>query len=581
MLVLRLEIRNFRGLRDITIRPRSHVLLVGEPRAGRSTVVEALRRSLSSDATRQPLLDDLDFYNRDTSIPVEVEVTLGELGPALEQEFFDQLEPWDADECRVVTEIADPTEFDDESLVYAVRVCYRAQWSANDERAEHWVDFPKASDPSAGVYARVPRRLLQQLPCVFVDPNTRPLSFGARNAFRALVEGADGDDFADALEELMSDVESAADAFSDTKQVSQALGAVIQPLRNSLALGSTPAEEIVRFLPDGGSLAGVMRSLGASLKIDGSLSLPLARHGSTTLEMLRAAEALAARDAGGIAVVDDFGENLDSATSSHLAAVYRSCFDQVWLSTRRGSGAGESFRADEIVRLVGPWRPSERVHQGKVAKTRSARVAARHLALQMLPAIASRSIVVLEGPHDRAGLTAVASRRFRVASEPLPAAHGIAFADAGAADRSGGAGAAVKLAAYVQELGFLVITVLDGDRAGDEAEAAAVAVSDAVIRLPRGHAIERALVEGVSDDDLLKALERLQAAYGVDLPASLGGVPSAQLRKAACEILKSGGGLHGQFVELLPSRSVPPVASRVLDSIREASRGALTGVVAL
>lgn len=88
MRVLRLDIRNFRGFRGVTIHPNGHVVLVGEPRAGRSTVVEALRRVLLPDATRLPLTDDLDFNGRDRSRRIEIEVALGALGDALEQEFF-------------------------------------------------------------------------------------------------------------------------------------------------------------------------------------------------------------------------------------------------------------------------------------------------------------------------------------------------------------------------------------------------------------------------------------------------------------------------------------------------------------
>lgn len=93
-----------------------------------------------------------------------------------------------------------------------------------------------------------------------------------------------------------------------------------------------------------------------------------------------------------------------------------------------------------------------RVHQGVATASRAARVAARHLAVQLLPAITCRTVVIQEGAHDRAGLSAVAVRRLEFAGEPLPSADGVYFADAGAADRSGGAGTAVKVATFAAEL---------------------------------------------------------------------------------------------------------------------------------
>lgn len=581
MRVRRLDIRNFRGLRAVTIRPNGHVVLAGEPRAGRSTVVEALRRVLIPDATRVPLTDDLDFNRRDRSLAVEIEVVLGDLGAALEQEFFDQLEPWDSEEGEVLLETSDPTEIDDEDTDLVVRLCYRARWDDDSDGGEHWVDFPKSSDPSAERYARVPRRLLQQLPVVFVEPSSRLLGLGPRSDFRRLVDEAEGDDFAEAMDALLEQIENAAESFSETTQVAAALDGVVDSLRRPLGLGTRAGSEIVQFMPEGGSLAGVIRSLGPSLTISSGLSLPVGRHGSTTSEMLRVAEAVALRgDGEAIAVVDDFGENLDLATAGHLTALLRSSFEQSWVSTRRGAVA-EVFRPDELVRLIRVRKGVPRVHQGSVPSSRADRVAARHLALQLLPAIASRTLVVLEGPHDRAALGAVAARRFEVDGSPLPAADGIYLADAGAVDRSGGAGAAVKLASFAANLGFRVVVVLDGDRAGDDAQDDAQAVSQAVIRLPRGHAIERALVEGVDDAHVRKALESLSDAFGVALPADVASTTADALRRLACELIKSSGGLHAQFVELLPRKAIPPVAVDVLDAICAAGRGKSAGVVQL
>ncbi len=581
MRVLRLDIRNFRGLRDVTIRPHRHVVLAGEPRAGRSTVVEALRRVLLADSARVPLTDDLDFHRRDLSLTVEIEVVLGDLGAALEQEFFDHLEPWDAEDGQVLLETSDPTEIDDEDTDLVVRLCYRARWDDDAEVGEHWVDFPKSSDPSAERFARVPRRLLQQLPVVFVEPSSRLLGLGPRSDFRRLVDEADGDDFADAMDDLLEQIQRAAEAFSDTTQVAAALDDVLDSLRRPLGLGTRPGSKIVQFMPEGGSLAGVIRSLGPSLNISSRLSLPVGRHGSTTSQMLRAAEALALRgDGETVAVVDDFGEDLDIATAVHLAALFRSSFEQSWLSTRRGAVA-EVFRPDELIRLIRLRKGVARVHQGSVPTSRADRVAARHLALQLLPAIASRTVVILEGPHDRAGLSAVATRRFEIDGSPLPAADGIYLADAGAADRSGGAGAAVKLASFAAGLGFRVVVVLDGDRAGDDAQDDAEAVSQTVIRLPRGHAIERALVEGVDDAHVRKALGSLRDAFGFTLPADAARVTRDALRRLACEVIKSSGGFHAQFVELLPRKAIPPVAVDVLDAISSAARGKSAGVVQL
>jgi hypothetical protein len=153
--VVRLDIHRFRGIKDLTLHPRGHVVLVGEPRSGRSTVLEGLRRALSPDGTRFPLGDDLDFYQRETSEPIAIEVVLGELGPQLEHDFFDYLELWDEEAGEVVAETRDPTKVDEDAPL-VVRLADRARWSDDAEHAEHWVDFPKAFNPEHEQFARAP-----------------------------------------------------------------------------------------------------------------------------------------------------------------------------------------------------------------------------------------------------------------------------------------------------------------------------------------------------------------------------------------------------------------------------------------
>ncbi|MEE8548818.1 MAG: ATP-binding protein [Alphaproteobacteria bacterium] len=58
MRVRRLRINNFRGFEQLELKPRGHVLLLGQPGAGRSDLVDALWRVLSTESARLPLSDD-------------------------------------------------------------------------------------------------------------------------------------------------------------------------------------------------------------------------------------------------------------------------------------------------------------------------------------------------------------------------------------------------------------------------------------------------------------------------------------------------------------------------------------------
>ncbi len=93
MLVLRLEARHFRGFAHAVVLPRGHALVVGEPRAGRSDLLAALKRVLDPDATKATL-EEWDFHGRDLGRDIEIEVVLGELAPDLRHRFLGELEFW-------------------------------------------------------------------------------------------------------------------------------------------------------------------------------------------------------------------------------------------------------------------------------------------------------------------------------------------------------------------------------------------------------------------------------------------------------------------------------------------------------
>jgi hypothetical protein len=54
MRMRRLRVSSFRGWRELDLRPGPHALVMGVPRAGRSDLIEALRRVLDPDSTRTP-----------------------------------------------------------------------------------------------------------------------------------------------------------------------------------------------------------------------------------------------------------------------------------------------------------------------------------------------------------------------------------------------------------------------------------------------------------------------------------------------------------------------------------------------
>ena len=406
MYIKELHIRHFRGFTDLRVRPKGHVVIMGEPSAGRSNLLDGLGRVLDADASRTRVTTELEFHNRDTSQPIQISVTLAELGPDLEQQFLEHLEFWDSANDVLLAESEAPEAVDGGQYEMVLRLEYRARWLPAEERSEEWVHYPKESDPSTDSFAHARRRDIVDLGFGVLHWSTgRILDLSSRGSFRRVIESTSGNDFATAISQYVQDVGRAAEQFTDAVQVREALQKVFEPLLGPLGITATDLSRVIQFAPDGGSPSGLMRSLGPSIDLeDGSGFLPAWRRGSTISSLLRMAETLAlSSSAGRILAIDDLGDSLDAANAAHMSFAVRESAGQVWVTTRIPSVA-EMFEPQEVVRLSRDPTGVTSAYQGKRPGSKAESVAAKHWHRNLLPALSYHSVMVVEGPNDFAAL---------------------------------------------------------------------------------------------------------------------------------------------------------------------------------
>lgn len=569
MHLTKLRAVDFRGWKDLDLRPRGHVLVVGEPRAGRSDIVAALRRVLDPRSTRsQPSTADIrQFFVTggpagNTSVVLapyaEVEVTLANLPNDVEQEADGALEPLLADGTVDLSGNAGP------AAPLGLRLAYRVSYDAATDSVEHRVYYPILSDPATDKFIRVPTAVRTLLPVVFLD-SARPLQLRAEGVLRRLVSDNDPVLSAAALHDLKSEVVAAASTLSANAAIEGVLDALVDASGPARRLGDGPVTaKDIQFLPEDGSLAGLLRSFQPVLRLDDAGLLPMDSHGSTTAAVLSAAEALllASSTTGAMIVGDDLGEGLDGPTTEHLANALRGGAAQVWLTTRRADAA-QAFETAEIVRLT-RHSGTRKVHQVDPPADRKEAGLHRHIQGQLLPALTATTVAVLEGRHDLSALSA-ADRRRMPPDLPL-AAHGIRLisADTGS---GGGTSQIPQVAKLARQLGYRVVALVDGDPAKHSAAVLTEIENecDALVRLPDDMAIERAILAGATAAQI-----RTAAAVFPDY-----GQPDPTLNKldedvpnAVMKLLHSKG-LHEQFLSALleETGTLPPVVVNALTAV--------------
>ncbi|MBA4020912.1 MAG: hypothetical protein C0482_00960 [Gordonia sp.] len=606
MQITRLRAKNFRGWVDLDIQQTGHVVALGEPRAGRTDIVAALARVLDPRSTRlipsitdihqsfvitgsgqglgkeeraaegkagehgaesviEP--EDVDCDNEGVVVRAsfaEVEATLVDLGPDVEQEALGALEPLTED--RQVDESGDANP----SAALGLRIAYRLSYDSATESLEHVVYYPATSNPSAGQIARVPAAVRNLLPVIFLDAS-QPMQLRAEGLLRRLLDLRDPDAVTAALRALEADVSKAAGDLSATPVVSQFLDAILSPAGPARRAGDRPlTASDVQFLPGDGTLSGILRAVQPVISLDQAGPLALNKHGSTTTAVLAAAEAtiLAASTQGSVVVGDDFGEGLDGGSAEHLATAIKNQASQIWLTTRRAEVA-RAFKVSELVRFT--RRGGSRLSNRVVTPTDKKEVAAqRHIHSQLLPALTATTVVVVEGRHDLTTLTAADSQ---AGPTRLPlAAHGVRLISADNGD-SGGGSQIPRIATLAKSLGFRVLALIDSDPVKKSATVVADIqdTCDAVVRLPERMAIERAILAG-SNPTHLRAAAAVLTEFGQQDPTI--GRGDDQLEHALVRSLHKNG-LHEPFLAALidSTKTVPIVLTDALKAI--ACAGAL------
>lgn len=141
LMVRRLAITNFRGVKTGSVDFQGHALLVGGNNAGKSTICEALELVLGPErAYRRPIVNEHDFHagcyldEDGNPVYIKIEVVLLHLPEEMEKKLFSKTRPWSATKSGFVDENgAAPEDADGEDVVRALPLTFIGHYDRKED----------------------------------------------------------------------------------------------------------------------------------------------------------------------------------------------------------------------------------------------------------------------------------------------------------------------------------------------------------------------------------------------------------------------------------------------------------------
>lgn len=152
MRVVRLNIKNFRGISTAELHFNGHTLLIGGNNVGKSTVCEALDLVLGPDRlNRYPPIEEFDFRNAaylandgETLVPLQIEVVLIDLSADVANMCAANLEFWHETERRLLDE-GEIDAVDGAAIKPCLRLVTIGKYNADDDTFEAQTKFGRAN----------------------------------------------------------------------------------------------------------------------------------------------------------------------------------------------------------------------------------------------------------------------------------------------------------------------------------------------------------------------------------------------------------------------------------------------------
>lgn len=157
MHLVRVRVRNFRGIAYGEVHLNGHTAFIGDNNVGKSTLLEAVDLVLGPERlSRRPVVDEHDFYAgtyvdpvKKEVVPIQVEVIVAGLSDEQQRHFRDHIEWWDAN-AKTLLEGAPPEGTDEPHVGAAMRVFFNGWYDVEEDdfAGDTYYAIPEMQDGS-------------------------------------------------------------------------------------------------------------------------------------------------------------------------------------------------------------------------------------------------------------------------------------------------------------------------------------------------------------------------------------------------------------------------------------------------
>lgn len=140
MHLVRVRVRNFRGIAYGEVHLNGHTAFIGDNNAGKSTLLEAVDLVLGPERlSRRPVIDEHDFYAgtyvdpaKNEVVPIQIEVIVAGLSDEQLRHFRDHIEWWDS-QAKTLLVGAPPEGTDAPHVGAAIRVFFNGWYDVEED----------------------------------------------------------------------------------------------------------------------------------------------------------------------------------------------------------------------------------------------------------------------------------------------------------------------------------------------------------------------------------------------------------------------------------------------------------------